>query len=368
MRTGDLPGTRGVSTVRLAVDGVTACANNPAVTRRSSGKRWRARTLVLVAGALALLLAACTQEYDYNSLAPAGPVADKQAELYTLVFWIAAGVFVLVEGALVFALFRFRRRSTEDTPKQIHGNTRLEIAWTIVPALLLAGVAVPTLGTIFDLSGCPDGSEQIEVVGHQWWWEVNYTEHEVTTANEIHIPTGEPVCVTLTSEDVIHSFWVPRLAGKQDMVPGRTIELQLVADRPGVYHGECAEYCGLSHGIMLFQVVAEEPADFDAWLTNEGADVAAQPPESISQMLTATCMTCHEIRGLQGAKPLQPAPDLTHVGSRRTIVAGWLENNPRQLARWLRDPPAVKPGSLMPDYNLTDEQIEDLVAYLGSLQ
>jgi cytochrome c oxidase subunit II len=358
-----------VPEVRFAVDGVTACANNPAVTRRSPGKRWPA--VVLVAGALALVLAACTQEYDYNSLAPAGPVADKQAELYTLVFWIAAGVFVLVEGALVFALYRFRRRSADDTPKQIHGNTRLEIAWTIVPALLLAGVAVPTLGTIFDLSGCPGGSEQIEVVGHQWWWEVNYTEHEVTTSNEIHIPTDEPVCITLASDDVIHSFWVPRLAGKQDMVPGRTIELQLVADEPGVYHGECAEYCGLSHGIMLFQVVAEEPADFDAWLANEGADVAAAPaPDSELETTLQQCLACHAIRGIGEPPPGVPikGPDLTHVGSRRTIVAGWLENNPRQLTRWLRDPPAVKPGSLMPDYNLTDEQIEDLVAYLGSLQ
>jgi cytochrome c oxidase subunit II len=327
--------------------------------------------LALFTGAVGVVLAACTQDDPYNSLAPAGPVADKQADLFFLVFWIAVGVFVIVEGLLVFAMLRFRRRSAEDVPKQVHGNSRLEIAWTIVPALLLAGVAVPTLGTLFDLSGCPEGSEQIEVVGHQWWWEANYTEHGVTTANEIHIPAGEPVCVTLTSDDVIHSFWVPRLAGKQDMVPGRTIELQIEASEPGVYPGECAEYCGLSHTIMLFEVVADEPAAFEAWLQNEGADVAAPPqPGSEVERTLPTCLACHALRGLGGPPPdaAVKGPDLTHVGSRRTIVGAWLENNPQELARWLRNPPRVKPGSLMPNYHLTDEQIEDLVEYLGSLQ
>jgi cytochrome c oxidase subunit 2 len=324
--------------------------------------------VALFAGAVALLLAACSQEYDYNSLAPAGPVAEKQADLYFLTFWIATGVFVLVEGALVFALIRFRRRSADDTPKQIHGNTRLEIVWTIIPALLLAGVAVPTLGTIFDLASCPGGSERVEVVGHQWWWEANYPDHGATTANEIHIPAGEPVCVTLTSDDVLHSFWVPRLAGKQDMVPGRTIELQIQANEPGVYRGECAEYCGLSHGIMLFQVVADERSDFDAWVQDQLRSAAPPAPEL--QTTLQQCLACHAIRGVAEPPPGAPikGPDLTHVASRRTIVAGWLENNPRDLARWLRDPPRVKPGSRMPDYDLTDEQIEDLVEYLGGLQ
>jgi cytochrome c oxidase subunit II len=338
---------------------------NPPVTPRSPAKR--ACRVGVVAGALVVLLTACSQEYDYNSLAPAGPVADKQADLYTLVFWIAAGVFVIVEGLLVFALVRFRRRSADDTPKQVHGNARLEIAWTIVPALLLAGVAVPTIGTLFDLSGCGNDGVEIEVVGHQWWWEVNYPELQVTTANEIHIPAGRPACVTLTSDDVIHSFWVPRLAGKQDMVPGRTIELQLQANEPGVYHGECAEYCGLSHGIMLFQVVADEPANFDAW-----ADLQRQPATPPAPELETTlqqCLACHALNGVSEPPPGGiPAPNLTHVSGRRTIVGGLLENNPEQLARWLRNPPRVKPGSKMPNYHLTDEQIEDLVAYLGSLR
>jgi cytochrome c oxidase subunit 2 len=326
--------------------------------------------VVLVAGAVGVLLAACTQEYDYNSLAPAGPVAEKQADLYFLVFWIAAGVFVIVEGLLLFALFRFRRRSANEAPKQIHGNTRLEILWTIVPALLLAGVAVPTIGTIFDLSGCPEGGVEVEVVGHQWWWEVNYPELQITTANEIRIPARQPVCFTLTSEDVIHSFSVPRLAGKQDMVPGRTIELQLQANEPGVYEGECAEYCGLSHTIMLFEVVADDPAEFDAWVEGQRQPAAPPPPGSELETTIRQCLQCHAIGGISEPPPGAPikGPDLTHVGSRRTIVGGWLENTPQQLARWLRDPPGVKPGSKMPNYRLTDEQIEDLVEYLGSLE
>ncbi len=356
--------------VRRPDDELAACANNPAVTRRFPANRARVVRLVLFAGALAILLAACSQDYDYNSLAPQGPVAEKQADLYLLTFWIAAAVFVIVEGLMLFALFRFRRRSDDEVPKQVHGNTRLEIAWTIVPALLLAGVAVPTIGTIFDLSGCDGDAVQVEVVGHQWWWEVNYPELEVTTANEIHIPAGRPACVTLTSDDVIHSFWVPRLAGKQDMVPGRTIELQIEATEPGVYQGECAEYCGLSHGIMLFQVIADQPAAFDAWVGRQRQAASPPAPDSELQATLQQCLACHAIRGVSEPPPGVPikGPDLTHVGSRRTIVGGWLENTPRELARWLRNPPRVKPGSLMPNYRLTDEQIEDLVAYLRSLR
>jgi cytochrome c oxidase subunit II len=231
-------------------------------------------------------------------------------------------------------------------------------------------VAVPTIGTIFDLSGCPEGGVEVEVVGHQWWWEVNYPELQITTANEIHVPAREPVCITLKSEDVNHSWWVPRLAGKQDLVPGRTIELQIEANEPGVYQGECAEYCGLSHGIMLFQVIADERADFDAWAEAQGRPAAPPAPGSELETTIQQCLQCHAIRGLSEPPPGAPikGPDLTHVGSRRTIVGGWLENTPQQLARWLRNPPGVKPGSRMPNYRLTDEQIEDLVEYLGSLE
>ena len=317
---------------------------------------------------LAAVMAACTNENPYNSLRPAGPVAEKQDSLFALVFWIAAGVFILVEGALLYVLFRYRRRSADDTPTQLHGNTRLEVIWTIIPALILAGVAVPTVGTIFDLAEEPPGAMRIEVTGHQFWWEIRYPDLGVVTANEAHIPTGEHVIFELTSNDVIHSWWVPRLAGKMDLVPGRTNVMNLAAEEPGTYRGECAECCGLGHAQMRFRVVAHEPGDFDAWVQQQRAEAAA-PPGEIEAIVTGTCMSCHQIAGLEAvAPPSAPAPDLTHFGDRQTIAAGMLPNTPEALARWLRDPPAVKPGSKMPDYNLTEPQIEALVEYLESLR
>ncbi len=342
------------------------CVTNRAVTR---GPRFR--RMALFTGALAALLAACSQNRPYDTLDPAGPVAEKQADLFWLVFWIAAVVFVLVEGMLVYTLWRYRRRSAADKPKQVHGNARLEIAWTIIPALLLAGVAVPTVGTIFDLAESPEGAMRIEITAHQWWWEVRYPDLQVVTANEIHIPTGEQIIFELQSKDVIHSFSVPRLAGKQDVVPGRTNTINLSADEPGTYLGLCQEFCGLSHANMKFRVIADEPQDFDAWVETQRADAAAPPPAEIEQIVTGTCMSCHVIAGLEsvtGEPPTQPAPNLTHFGDRQTLAAGRFLNTPGELATWLRDPPAVKAGSKMPDYDLTEDQIEAFVEYLRRLK
>jgi cytochrome c oxidase subunit II len=330
--------------------------------------------LALFVTVLAALLAACTQEYPYNSLAPAGPVADKQADLYWLVFWIATGVFVLVEGALLFIMFRFRRRGAQDTPKQIHGNTRLEIIWTILPALLLAGIAVPTVGTIFDLASRPEGDVLVvDVTGHQWWWEIQYPQLEIVTANEIHVPTDRPVEINLASNDVIHSFSVPRLAGKQDVVPGRTNVLYIEAPQPGTYQGQCQEFCGLSHANMKFSVVADSPSDFEAWVETQRAPAAAPEPGSTAEegleAFQGVCIACHAVGGVTKPPPgAIPAPDLTHVGDRDRIAAGLLPNDRDGLARWLRNPPGVKPGSKMPDYNLTEDQIDALVDYLMSLK
>jgi cytochrome c oxidase subunit 2 len=339
------------------------------------------RRLWALLGLAALVLAACSQDYPYNSLAPGGPVAQKQKDLFVLVFWIAVAVFILVEGALVFAAIRFRRRGPDDLPVQVHGNTRLEIVWTILPALLLAGIAVPTVGTIFELSRIPENAMEVTVTAHQWWWEVRYPteDPEVVTANEIHIPMGRPVSFTLESEDVIHSFWVPTLGGKQDLVPGDTRNLVLQADRPGTYFGQCAEYCGRSHANMKFVVVAESQADFDAWVEAE-QEPPARPEEDteagegaalFKQFTTGkgsgSCLACHSVdpTGQEGA---QIGPNLTHFGSRTVLAGGILENTPENVARWLADPGAVKPGARMPDYALSEEQIEDLVVYLESLE
>jgi cytochrome c oxidase subunit 2 len=342
------------------------CATNRAVSRRRSRPFLR---LAVFTTALAAFLAACTKATPYNSLAPAGPIAEKQADLYWMVFWIAVVVFVLVEGMLVFMLWRFRRRSPADTPRQVHGNTRLEIIWTIIPALLLAGVAVPTVGTIFDLAKEPAGAMHIEVTGHQWWWEIRYPSLGVVTANEVHIPTGELVVMELESQDVLHSFSVPRLAGKQDLVPGRVNTLNLAADAPGTYYGQCQEYCGLSHANMKFRVIAHDPADFDAWVQSQLAEAAAPAAGSIAEQVLVQCLACHAIDGVDEPPETAPlhGPNLTHVASRQRIAAGLLPNTAEGLATWLRDPPAVKPGSKMPDYDLTDDQIDAMVEYLRSL-
>lgn len=363
-----------------------------------TGARRQWALLVLV-GTLALLVAACAQDPSQSALEPAGDRAREIDALWQIVLYIAIGVFVLVEGAIVFAAIRFRRRRADETPVQVHGNSRLEIAWTVIPALLLAGLAFPTVSTIFSLSRRPAGEVlEVNVTGHQWWWEFEYPEQGFVTANEMHIPVGTPVHLTLTSAEtpggiaefteegqpvsenaipVIHSFWAPRLAGKQDMVPGRTHTLNLEADEPGVYSGQCTEFCGLSHAFMRLRVVAQTEEDFQRWV--EGQQAAAAEPEQGSlaaegaeifqqfqgATVSGSCLACHAVDPSQGGTV---GPNLAHLASRDTFAAALLELTPENLARWLDDPREVKPGVVMPDYRLSEDQIEALVAYLMTLE
>jgi cytochrome c oxidase subunit 2 len=352
--------------------------------RRSRRALWALLTLI------GLVAVACAKNAPQDALSPDGPVARQADNLFRPVFWIAVAIFVLVEGMLVYALIRFRRRSDRDAPKQIHGNQRLEIMWTILPAALLAGIAVPTVLAIFDVAARPVGAGvvNVKVIGHQWWWEYEYTDIKtpeggpLKTANELVIPTDRWVYLEMTSADVIHSYWVPRLAGKQDVIPNRITTLKLRADQPGMYEGQCAEFCALSHANMRLRVIAQDVVSFDRWVAEQtrpapgfatgqvgaGFGLAASP-------LTGgqTCMTCHTIRGHPGSTGATTGPDLTHFASRTSFAGSMLQLLPAEvgranLVRWLDDPPEVKPGSLMPDYNLTGDQIESLVAYLLSLE
>jgi cytochrome c oxidase subunit 2 len=325
--------------------------------------------------AVPLLLPACGKNLPQDSLDPAGSQARTIDALFNPVFWIAVGVFVLVEGLLVVALIRFRHRPGRPVPHQVHGNKRLEVAWTIAPAVLLAAIAVPTIVTIFSLSGRPPGNVlDVKVTAHQWWWEIEYPGMKVITANELHIPVGRPVYVEMESDDVLHSFWVPRLAGKQDLRPGFTTYLTLEADAPDVYLGQCAEFCGAAHADMRFRVIAQTPEKFDAWVQQQLQPAAQPPPEVLAIMtrLGVQCQSCHTIRGVQDAEGNEFAgttgPDLTHFGGRSTFAGAIFENRPDEVATWLRDPPAVKPGAKMPDYLLTEEEIRALVAYLETLE
>lgn len=326
-------------------------------------KRWLATGLV---AATAALLTACAKNAPQDTLDPAGPFAREIDGLFRPVFWIAVGVFVLVEGLLLVALIRFRHRPGRGVPVQVHGNRRLEIGWTIAPALVLAVIAVPTVGTIFSLDRKPAGALEITVTAHQWWWEVEYPSLRVLTANEVHIPVGEPAYVTMTSVDVIHSFWVPRLAGKQDVVPGRMTHLSIQADAPGRYEGQCAEYCGASHANMQFLVLADDRAQFDAWVQGQLRKPPPPPPDVLEVLNREACGGCHIIEGVQAAAG-RIGPSLSHFGSRTTLAGSIFPNTPEELAAWLDDPPGRKPGADMPDLGLSREEIDALVAYLEGL-
>jgi len=321
-----------------------------------------------------LLLSACIADAPLDSLDPAGPVAEKIDGLWWLVFWIAAAIFVLVQGAILIISFVFRDKEGRKEPKQIHGNNKLEVLWTAIPALILAGIAVPTVQTIFELTERPDDAFTIEVIGHQWWFEYVYPDLGITTANTLVIPAGQPVELIMTSEDVLHNFWVPQLAGKRYLVTGQETFLNLEANEPGEYWGQCAEFCGLSHALMRARVVALDATGFDQWVTDQQQPAVQPPPGSLADQgretfLNAGCTRCHVIEGVwEDVSREPPAPDLTHVASRSMFAGASFEFNEANLRTWLANPPAMKDGSFMPNLGLNDDEITALIAYLEILK
>jgi cytochrome c oxidase subunit 2 len=337
---------------------------------------------VLALGAL-FVLAACAKDAPQDALDPAGPVAQSQHNLFMVTFWIATGVFIFVEGLIVFAAIKFRDHKDREEPKQIHGNTRLEFTWTLIPALILAGLAVPTVLSIFDLSAAAEPEDlHITVTAKQWWWEYEYTnvgDPAVITANEMVVPTGRRVFLDLESSDVIHSFWVPRLAGKQDVVPGRTNTLHFTAVEEGDYEGQCAEFCALSHANMRLRVVSVSPTRFDEWVREQQAPAVepSDPDATAGKELFAntdllgsnSCIACHAISGFPEAAG-RIGPDLTHFASREMFAGYILQTNEQNVHDWIRNTRALKPGVVMPVFEglLTEEQISQLTAYLMSLE
>lgn len=221
---------------------------------------------------LVALVVGCSTGDPQNTFAPAGDVARKERDLFNIVLWPLVGIFVVVEGALLFALLWFRRRRGREIPKQVHGNTRLEVAWTIAPTLFLLALAIPTIAAIIDLAEPPKGDVlEVAVTGRQWSWRFEYPEYKIVTTNELFIPVGKTIQIKTSSPDVIHSFWVPRLAGKIDIIPGRTTGMWFNATEPGTYSGQCAEFCGLSHWEMRFTVKALPEEEFQAWVNEQQA-------------------------------------------------------------------------------------------------
>ncbi len=324
---------------------------------------------------LLFLLTACAKDAPQDFLTDlSGPGAKDAAALFTPVFWIAAVIFVIVEGALLVVTFKFRARSDRDVPVQVHGNKMLEITWTAIPALILAGVAVPTWFGIFSDARQPTGALQVTVTAKQWWWEYDYPQLGVVTANELHVPVGRPVLLTLKSVDVIHAFWVPKLAGKTDVIPGRVNKMTIQADEPGTFLGECAEFCAISHTNMRLRVIAQTASTFDDWVERQKQDALA-PTGGLAQrgaeiFQQKACIGCHSIRGTKAASKV--GPDLTHVAARSTFAGATFDFNEENLLEWVGDAPSMKPGVKMPsglrELGLTRDEIRAIVAYLLSLE
>jgi len=327
---------------------------------------------------LVVIAVGCGGEFPQSTLHPTADFGYEVDSLFRIIFWWAVVVFVVVEGGLIYIIFRFRERPGSPEPRRIHGSTLLEVAWTLAPALVLVFIAVPTIRTIINVSGrAPDDALVIDVIGHQWWWEYRYLDFNITTANEVHVPQGRTVQFRMTSVDVIHSFWVPKMGGKRDVLPGRTTYIAFKPDSIGTFYGQCAEFCGVSHANMRLRLMVDSPSEFEDWIRQE--QNPPPPKESLDteaqrgfEVFTAvrdpgnhSCLACHVIEGVTFGVL---GPNLTHVGGRTTIAGGILPMTADGLAEWLRDPSRVKPGSLMPDIDLTEEEVSALVAYLSTLR
>lgn len=300
---------------------------------------------------------------------------ERQAAYLTLV--ITGAIFVVVAGLIVYTIVKFRRRAGEDElqePAQVYGSNQIEVAWTVIPILIvfvLIGVSARVIAAIQNASP-PAQMLKVKLVGHQWWWEVRYPDFGVVTANEIHVPVardGKPATyLQLTSMDVIHSFWVPQLAGKTDLIPNRMNYTWIDPQKPGAYVGNCAEYCGTQHAKMLLRVIAEEPADFQKWIAEQQKPANDDPAvaEARNTFGTLACVNCHTIRGTPAVGKF--GPDLTHLMSRQTLAAGILTNTRENLRAWVNDPQNPKPGCFMPSMKLTDPELDQVVSYLQSLK
>ena len=380
----------------------------------TTGRFGRFKYLAMFGILFALLLLVACSTGKQSTWDPVGPVAAKQLQLFNVLLWTMVAVFVLVEGILVYALIRFRSRPGREASRT-HGNLPLEITWTIIPTILVLGLGIWSVLTLFELDEPPSSEEnvlQVIVTGHQWWWEFEYPDagggKRITTANELRIPVDRAVRLDLTSDDVLHSFWVPKLAGKLDVIPTRTNKMWFKADSsridilPATFYGQCAELCGIAHAQMRMRVTVLSEADYDAWVRNYGPPQPLTGRALTAQTVTfpANCALCHTINPsdptfsdsapqksrldafLQGAIegidviPV-PAPNLTDLRTRQTLGAGLIDLNVENVRRWLRNPEDIKPGNKMAihaliyqggDISLNDDEVDGLIEYLLQLQ
>jgi cytochrome c oxidase subunit 2 len=313
-----------------------------------------------------------------NIFAPASTSAHSIFQLSLFVIAVAAVIFAVVAGLLVYAVLKFRRRRQDDgrEPAQIYGSTRIELAWTVIPVLIVLVLFLASARVIFSVQDAshPQGALEVTVIGHQYWWEYRYPGQNVVTANELHLPVGERTLLKLLSADTDHSFWVPRLAGKTDLIPNHPNETWIEPSETGLYLGQCAQYCGTQHGKMLLRVYVQTRADFDAWIREQAAPVRAQAAPARADGVSegrkifeqSACINCHAVAGTPANGRF--GPDLTHLMSRETIGSGIARNTPENLRRWIRRPDDFKRGSLMPAMGLSDSELDAITTYLTSLR
>lgn len=356
-------------------------------SRSKSSQSRRSSLLLLLALVLPIFLSACTWGGNHSPLNPGSAPSTRINLLWWIMFFMSVGIEAIVAGLVIIAIIRFRRKPGDPEPRQIHGNTRIEIAWTIAPAMVLVVLLVLTLTTMISVSEPAGTQMRVTVTGHQWWWEFDYQGMNILTGNELHIPLDEPVHLDLRSADVIHSFWVPALNGKRDAIPGHDNTIWISANRAGTFRGECTEYCGPEHANMNFIVVAQSRAEFDAWVkqqqapaVNDQTGLAAQGRDLVQGAMKdknknrVSCIACHTINGTN--LQAKVGPNLTHFASRQYIAAGTLENNTDNLIRWISNTQAVKPENKMVfldpttqhPYLLDDDTVRAIVAYLQTLK
>jgi cytochrome c oxidase subunit II len=309
-------------------------------------------------------------------LAPSSTPAHEIYGLSLFVLLITGSIFVVVAGLLAYVVIKYRAREgdAQHEPAQIYGSTQVELAWTVIPVLIVVVLFLTTARIIFAIQDAPKPASALDVtvIGHQFWWEFRYPKLGIVTANELHVPVStpaapEPTFLKLLSADVDHSFWVPQLGGKTDLIPNHPNAMWLDPEKPGVYVGQCAQFCGVEHAKMLLRVYVDTPEQFAAWVKSEqqpGAqDAAAAAGRRVFE--SQACVNCHTISGT-AAKGLF-GPDLTHLMSRATLAAGAADNTPENLRAWIHDPNTLKPGALMPAMQLNDQETDEVVAYLTTL-
>ncbi len=338
---------------------------------------WNVRAAAVSLSALLLTSSAFAINNATSIFSRDSTPASGSFSLQLFVYAITIGIFIVVASLTAYAVIKFRARPGDDKsePVQIFGSNQIELSWTIIPILIVVVLFLTSARMIFAVQDArqPASAIKVTAIGHQFWWEFQYPQYGFTAANELHVPVSDPktptpTFLTLSSADVIHSFWVPRLAGKTDMIPARVNEMWIDPYKPGMYEGQCNQYCGTEHAKMLLRVYVQTRPDFDAWVRNQqqaAADVAeARAGRDVFE--SQSCINCHAVKGTIANGRF--GPDLTHLMSRDTIAAGAAQNTPENLRRWIENPEVFKSGSNMPAMNLSPEQLTQVTAYLATLK